>query len=68
MTKLKMCQKDPCYSDIKVYNNLPHAIRKLSENIKLFKEVLRDYLLKPFARWKNTLIIKPTNFNHRNII
>jgi len=46
MTKLKMYHKDPCYSGINLYNNLPHAIRKLSENVKLFKEALRDFLLK----------------------
>ena len=41
-----MYHKDPCYSGINLYNNLPHAIRKLSENVKLFKEALRDFLLK----------------------
>jgi hypothetical protein len=45
MTNLKMCQKGPCSSGIKVYNKLPLEIRKLSV-IKLFKDILRKCLLK----------------------
>ena len=35
MTNLKMCQKGPCHSGFKVYNNLPLEVRKLSDNVKL---------------------------------
>lgn len=46
MTNLKMCHRDLCYSGINVYNNLPLEIRRLSDNVRLLKEVLRKFLLK----------------------
>ena len=49
MTNLKVCHRDLCYSGINVYNNLPLQIRRLSDNVKLLKGVLRKFLLKqPF--------------------
>jgi hypothetical protein len=63
MTNLKMCQKIPATQASRSINNIPYAIKKLSENVKLFKEVLRNFLLKQsFVRWKNVLIIKPAKF------
>jgi len=44
-TNLKICQKGPCSSGIKVYNKLPLEITK-SSVIKLFKDILRKFLLK----------------------
>jgi hypothetical protein len=46
MTNLRMCQKGLCYSGIKIYNNLLLDIKKLSGNVKLFKEVLKKLLIK----------------------
>jgi len=43
MTNLNMCHRDLCYSGINVYNNLPLEIRRLSDNVELFKEVLRKF-------------------------
>jgi hypothetical protein len=45
MTNLKMCHRDLYYSGINVHN-LPLEIRRLSDNVKLFKEVLKKFLLK----------------------
>ena len=68
MTNLKMCQKGPCSSGIKVYNKLPLEIRKLSDNVKLLKNILRKFLLKQsFYTLEEYFSIKPTNFNHMNI-
>jgi hypothetical protein len=48
MTNLKICQKEPCCSGIKLYNKFPLEISKLSD-IKLLKDILRKFLLKqPF--------------------
>jgi hypothetical protein len=41
---LTIYQKGPCYFGIRVYNNLPSEIRKLSRNIKHFKAALKDFL------------------------
>jgi hypothetical protein len=37
-------QKGSCSFGIRVYNNLPSKIRKLSHSIKHFKAALRDFL------------------------
>ena len=68
MTNLKMCQKGRHYSGIKVYNNLPLEIRKLSDKIKLFTEVLRKFILKQsFYTLEEYFNYKPTTFNHIDI-
>jgi hypothetical protein len=41
---LPIYQKGPCYFGIRLYNNLPSEIRKLSHDIKHFKAALRDFL------------------------
>jgi hypothetical protein len=46
MTNLNMCHRDLCYSGFNVYNNLPLEIRRLSDNVELFNEVLRKFSLK----------------------
>jgi hypothetical protein len=68
MTNLKMCQKGRHYSGIKVYNNLPLEIWKLSDKIKVFKEVLRKFILKQsFYTLEEYFNYKPTTFNHIDI-
>jgi hypothetical protein len=63
-----MCQKGRHYSGIKVYNDLPLEIRKLSDKIKLFKEVLRKFILKQsFYTLEEYFNYKPTTFNHTDI-
>jgi len=66
VTNLKMWQREPCYSGIEVYNNLPLEIRKLSDIIEPFKKVSMIFLTF-FLRCLNILVIKPTDFNYRNV-
>jgi hypothetical protein len=42
---LAKVQKVMSYSGIKVYNNLPHNIKSLSNNPNKFKHALRSFLL-----------------------
>jgi hypothetical protein len=45
---LTKAQKGVSYSGIKVYNNLPHNIKSLSNNSNKFKHTLRSFLLVGF--------------------
>jgi hypothetical protein len=42
---LTQFQKGVYYSGIKIFNNLPHNIKELSNEIKLFKNALKRFLL-----------------------
>jgi len=39
-----MCQKGTYYYGIKIFNNLPFGITKLSHNVKQFRLALSDFL------------------------
>jgi hypothetical protein len=44
--KLRKVQKGVSYTGIRIFNNLPHSIKKLSQDLNKFK-----YSLKNFYRW-----------------
>ena len=45
LTGLTLVQKGVAYSGCKIYNNLPSQIKKISNNIALFKTTLKKFLL-----------------------
>jgi hypothetical protein len=38
-------QKGAYYTEMKLFNSFPDSIKSLNHDVKLFKPVLRDYLL-----------------------
>jgi hypothetical protein len=44
-SNLSKYQKEVYYSGIKIFNNLPPNVKKLSHNIKMFKRALKQHLL-----------------------
>jgi hypothetical protein len=44
-TNLNKYQNGVYYSGIKLFNNLPPYIKNLNHNVKIFKPVLKEYLL-----------------------
>jgi hypothetical protein len=44
-SNLSKYQKEVYYSGIKIFSNLPPNVKNLSQNIKMFKRVLKEYLL-----------------------
>jgi len=44
-TGLTLVQKSVAYSGCKIYNNLPPQIKKISNNVALFKTTLKKFLL-----------------------
>jgi len=45
LTGLTLVQKGVAYSGCKIYNHLPSQIKKISDNIALFKTMLKKFLL-----------------------
>jgi hypothetical protein len=42
--RLSLAKRGMLYSSIKVFNKLPKNIRKMSDNVKIFKSMLRSFL------------------------
>jgi hypothetical protein len=45
IANLTKFQKGVYYSEIKIFNNLPHNIKNLSSDIKMFRNALKRFLL-----------------------
>jgi hypothetical protein len=59
IANLTKFQKGAYHSEIKIFNNLPHNIKDLANEIKLFRNALKSfYLQTPFIIVKNILIIR----------
>jgi anaerobic ribonucleoside-triphosphate reductase len=43
--RLSSIQKGVHYTSVRLYNNLPHNIHILKDNINIFKERLKDFII-----------------------